>query len=137
MAVGKNEIQVKWSTANSVSVSAGGSQTSDAASLSATGVAVHIMVKADNAGTPASGDTITCWWLCTTGDPDADADSADEYSTGTQGTLLGVLDTNTDDPAIGGAWPLPLTQGGKLYVESGAGSNSITVSAQIEEVTVS
>ena len=58
MVVANNERQVTWSSSNSVSVSAGSTQASDAASFSATAFAAMITLKADNGGTPASGDTV-------------------------------------------------------------------------------
>jgi len=53
MSVGNNEIQVTWSAANSVSVTAGGNQVSDAFAFSGGTVDAAITLKADNSGTPA------------------------------------------------------------------------------------
>ncbi len=58
MAVANNEQQVTWSSSDSVSVSAGGTQTSDAVTFSTTAFAAMITFKADNSGTPAAGDTV-------------------------------------------------------------------------------
>ena len=70
MAVANNEVQVQWSSANSVSVSAGGSQASDAFSFSATAFDAMVTLKADNSATPADGDTVDFYYLPTAGDPD-------------------------------------------------------------------
>lgn len=131
MAVSETEIQVTWSASNSVSVSAGGNATSDAITFDETAVARQIQLKADNASAATSGDTITFRLLQSLGDPDGA--STDEYESVGHGLLLGVLDTNTDDPA-GLVVPIPETiKSGKIYAVSGAASNSITVSATVLE----
>lgn len=131
MAITRQETQVTWTAANSVSVTAGSNQTSDEINLDASCVAAQISLKADNAGTPASGDTISFYLLQTSGDPDGA--STDEFDTVGHAILLTVLDTNSEDPA-GRTVPLPIPQkGAKLYAASAAASNSITVSATITE----
>lgn len=134
MVVANNELQILWATASSKSVASGGNATSDAMSFSATAAEAVITMKAKNAGTPASGDTIEVYALLTCGDPDGAG--ADEYDTVGHAIHLATLDTNTDDPAIQSA-NLPVSKGVKIYVVSNAGSNSITVSACINEKTVS
>lgn len=135
MAITHTESSVLWSTAYSVSVSAGGSQTSDVLALDATCVNAQITLKADNsAGSPASDDVIYFYLLQSAGDPDGNA-SADEYDTTGHATFLAALDTSSEDPAIKTV-PLPLPQKGlKVYAEgSTAGStNAITVSAVVLE----
>ena len=131
MAASKNEQQVTWSASNSASVTAGGSQTSDAVTASSTMVDQGIMVKADNAGTPASGDTVDFYLLPTTGDPDGAG--SDEYVTAGHGYYLGQVDTNLEDPAIA-YYEIPSAmKGWELYAASNAASNSITVSAAAYE----
>lgn len=138
MAVAKNEIQIKWSSTNSVSVSAGGSQISDAATLSATAFRALVQVKADNAGTPASGDTLDVYALYSAGDPDADPDSADEFDT-QPGIWLGRLDTYATtggaDPALGSWEIFPMAKSIKIRVVNNSGGRSMTVSAQVREAT--
>jgi hypothetical protein len=135
MTVANNEIQVQWSSANSVSVSASGSQTSDAFSFSASAIEAMVTLKADNAGTPADGDTVEVFLLPTCGDPDGSG--SDEYPADEdEGVLLAVLDTYANDPAVKTA-ACPVAKGGKLYALSNASSNSITVSACINEKTAS
>jgi len=135
MAVANNEVQVEWSSSDSVSVTSESNQTSDAFSFTATAFAGMITLKADNAGTPASGDTIDFYLLPTCGDPDGDG--SDEYpNDDSDGLFLAQLDTNANDPAIASV-TIPVTKGGKLYAKSNAASNSITVSACINEKTAS
>lgn len=136
MAVANNEIQVQWDSGdNSKSVSAGGTATSDTFSYSATAVDAMVTLKADNASAPASGDTIELYLLATCGDPDGTA--TDEYPTDSdEGILLAVLDTYANDPAVKTV-NCPVAKGGKLHAKSNASSNAITVSACINEKTVS
>jgi len=136
MAVANNEIQVQWdSGSNSKSVTAAGTATSDAFSFSATAVDAQVTLKADNASTPASGDTIEFYLLATCGDPDGA--STDEYPVDSDdGILLAVLDTYANDPAVKTVG-CPVAKGGKLHARSTASSNAITVSACINEKTVS
>lgn len=134
MAITRSETQVQWSAANSVSVTAAGSQISDAVSLDATCVAAAITLKADNAGTPADGDVISFYWAATTGDPDGA--STEEYPADTANMeYLGQLDTYNDTDADAMTVELPpVPYRGKLVAVSGAASNAITVSAAIEEM---
>lgn len=136
MAVANNEIQVEWDSGNtSKSVSAGGTATSDAFNFSATAVDAMVTLKADNAGTPALGDTLEFYLLATCGDPDGA--STDEYpDDGDEGILLGVLDTYAHDPAIKTV-TCPIAKGGKVHVKSNASSNAMVASACINEKTVS
>ena len=136
MAVANNEIQVQWDSGNnSKSVSAGSAATSDAFSFSAGAIDAMITLKADNAGTPASGDTIEFYLLATCGDPDGA--SIDEYpADGDEGILLAVLDTDVNDPAVK-TTNCPVAKGAKLHAKSNAASNAITLSACINEKTVS
>ena len=128
MAITHTESNVLWSTAYSVSVSAGGYQTSDVLALDATCVNAQITLKADNSTTAASDDVIYFYLLQSSGDPDNNA-VADEYDTSGHATFLAALDTSVEDTAINTV-PFPLPQIGlKVYAEgSTAGStNAITV----------
>lgn len=134
MALTTNEIQVTWSASDSVSVSAGGNQTSDAMSATAnTPFQAVIICKADNAsGSPSSGDTVEFYLLGTIGDPDGSG--ADEYTTPEHGLHLCTLDTEAEDPVVSQPIPIPYPLTGlKVYAVSNAGSNSITVSAIVLE----
>jgi len=137
MALSNNEIQVEWSSSTSVAVTAGGNQTSDAINFSAGCLAAGITIKADSAG-PAAGDTVDFWLLLTAGDPDTDPTVTAEYPAGDDhGMYLGQIDTNAQDAdklsvEIPACFPYA-----KLYAKSNASSNSITVSACINEKVVS
>lgn len=135
MAVSTSETQVTWSASNSVSVTSGSNQTSDAMTVPSGAVAGSVQLKADNAGTPASGDTIDFYVLYTYGDPDGA--STDEYTTTQSARQIWQADTNAVDPDLSGAIPLDATaKAFKIYAVSNAASNSITVSATTRFTTV-
>lgn len=132
MAITRAETQVTWSTNDSVSVTAGGNQTSDVVTLDPTCVQAAITLKADNSTSPASDDIIYCWWQASAGDPDGAG--SNEYPT--QGQFLAALDTSDADPSIITV-PLPVVpQDGRLYAEGATAgtTNAVTVSATIEEM---
>lgn len=102
MALTKNEQQVQWSASDSKTVSANTIQWSDAITLDATDFAGSLQVDANNAGTPASGDTCQVVVGWTAGD--VLGDSGDDYDTDEHYQHVGLLDTyatNTpgEDPA--------------------------------------
>jgi hypothetical protein len=132
MAITNNAVQVTWSASNSVSVTAGSNQTSDAETVTGDDCpSVTLTLKADNAGTPASGDTIDFYVEKTAGDPDGTG--GNEYAT--QREFLAQLDTNTTDPALETVeFSILGVESWKLYAESNASSNSITVSAAGNEL---
>jgi hypothetical protein len=131
MAITVNEVQVTWSTASSVSIAAAGNNTSDVATIDQTCFQATIMLKADNDGTPAAGDTVSFYLLASLGDPDGA--STAEYGTTTQDIPLVTLDTNANDPAIATAvLPMPLVTG-KVYAVNNSAGRAITVSATILE----
>ena len=134
MAISKTLYQIEWSGSDSQSVSSSGNATSDARAIADNAISGTLLIKADNAGTPAAGDAITARILYEIGDPDADPDTADEYTTAEHAAPI-EIDTNLEDPAIIRV-PIDVTMNSfKLYVENGASSNSITVSAQYAEQT--
>lgn len=138
MATTRVETQVTFSSASSITVSSNSAATSDAVTWDATTVDAGIMVSADNAGTPSSGDTVDVWWASTTGDVLGDTGS--DYETNEHATYLGRLDTvaaNTpgEDPAR--KWfPLPVAAtGGRLvYQCAQAASRNIVLRARITEI---
>ena len=133
MAVANNEWQVTWSSSNSASVSAGSTQASDAASFSATAFAAMITLKADNDGTPASGDTVDFYALLSCGDPDGSG--SDEYpNDDSDGMFLARLDTNADDPAMATV-VLPVAKAVKIYAKNNSSGRAVTVAACINEKT--
>lgn len=133
MAITRTETQVTWSAANSVSVGAAGSQTSDDVTLDATCVAAQIHLKADNSTAAATDDQIDFYILQTGGKPDGAG--ADEFDTNISAQFLCRLDTNAEDPAITTV-PLPIPQKAFRVFATGVDSgttNPITVSATITE----
>lgn len=138
MAITRTETQVTWPTAaNSISVTAGGNQTSEEVNLDATCIAAQISLKADNSTTPAADDQIDFYMLQTSGDPDGA--STDEFDTTAHARFLCRLDTYAagegEDPA-GKTVRIPIPQKGFKIYATGADSgttNSITVSATITE----
>lgn len=134
MTITRAESQVTWPTAaNSKSVAAGVTETSEITTLDATCVSGAITCKADNAGTPAVGDLIDFYLAGSCGDPDGTG--TDEYPTDIENMVfLCQIDTNDTD-ADSKTVRLPVVpQNLKVVAVSGASSNSITVSATIEEL---
>jgi len=134
MAITRHETQVTWPTAaNSLSVGFNSGANSEAITLDPTCIAARVQFKADNAGTPASGDVVEFFWQETHGDPDGAG--ADEFTGDDAANMvpLGSIDTNATDGASRPAQlPLPQKQG-RIRAVSGAASNSIVVSATITE----
>ena len=130
MAISTNRIQVLFGTANTGTLNAGGTLTSDPVALSANAIDREIVVNSVNAAAQSSGNTIEAHWYGQ-GDPDGDATVEQDG----QGTLLGTLDpfNNDDEPKR-----IPMyviEQDGKLHLVSNAASNA-TVSAEIIERVV-
>ena len=133
MTVANHEQQVTWNASNSVSVSAGGAESSDAITLSTSAFAAMITLKADNSSAPASGDTVDFYALLSCGDPDGAG--ADEYpNDDSDGMFLARLDTNADDPAVATV-VVPVAKAVKLYAKNNSSGRAITVSACINEKT--
>jgi hypothetical protein len=133
MAISRNEVQITWPTAsNSTTITSGSNATSEPKTFSATAIRAGLTVKADNSGTPASGDTVDVWIIYTDGDPDGA--STDEYGTTGHARFLGQLDTNVEDKALLTFDISAAHKGFKLYAENNAGSNSIVVSATMTEL---
>lgn len=133
MAIAKNELQILWSSATSLSVAASSNATSDAVVASASHIAAQIQVKCDNSGAPASGDTVDLTWLPTLGDPDGA--SSDEHDTSGHGQYLGRIDTNVENPAIQTFRLEVPFKGGKLYAKNNSAARAITVSACVLDLT--
>ena len=133
MGVGTGHKQVTWDTGNNTdSVSAGGNVTSDAITPEIDTGAQQITCEANNGGTPASGDTVSFYLLQSSGD--TDQTGGDSYDTTDNKHFLCKLNTHS---GTGGnnpsqkTVPMPGPQKAfKVYVESAAASNSITVAAR-------
>lgn len=138
MAVSRVETQVQFAASNSVTVSSATVGNSDAVLWDATTVMAGIIVSADNAGTPASGDVVDLWWANTIGD--VLGDSGDDFETSEHATPLGRIDTvaaNTpgEDPGRK-HFDLPVSaKGGRLlYSCPQAATRNIVLRARITEV---
>jgi hypothetical protein len=137
MAITLTETQILWSSASSVTVSSATPVVSDAFALDATCIAASIQINADNAGTPASGDTVTAQIAYTTGD--ILGDSGDDYDTTEHATPFMVLDTyatNTpgEDPARKTGPISCAVKGGKLIVTCPqAGTRNVVIRARLIE----
>jgi len=102
MASSVNEFQILWAAATSKTVSANTIQWSDAVTLNIEDWDASVQVNADNAGTPASGDTADVYvgWS----DGDVLGDSGNDHDSDEHSEFVGRLDTygaNTpgEDPA--------------------------------------
>jgi hypothetical protein len=140
VAITHNQTQVKWSTANTVTVNPAGNATSDAFTFNTAAIEGMIQVKTDNtASSPASDAQVDIYVLYCSGDPDADPDSVDEFDDSAQAIYLGQLDTYTtgtgSDPARR-HFPISVAaKSAKLYVENLAATNNTqTVSAQFTDI---
>jgi hypothetical protein len=136
MAATHNQSQVFWSAAATQSINAGANATSDAVTFNTADVDGMISVKADNNGTPAAGDTVDVYILYSNGDPDADADSADEWDTVNEPIWLCNLNTLLADPQIKTVPISVAAKSFKLYAVNNSGGRAITVSAQMTTVRV-
>lgn len=135
MASSINEQQVLWASASSKTVSAATIQWSDAITLNAEDWEGSIQINADNAGTPASGDTTAVYvgWS----DGDVLGDSGNDHDTDKSSEFVGLLDTYSttggEDPARR-TWPLSVS--GKTALKIGviclqAATRNIVVRARL------
>lgn len=102
MASSINEVQITWAAAASKTVSTATINWSDAVTLNIEDWEASIQVNADNAGTPASGDTADVYVGWTNGD--VLGDSGNDHDSDEHSEFVGRLDTygaNTpgEDPA--------------------------------------
>lgn len=134
MAVSKALTQGTWAAANTQSIAAAGTATSDALSFGASSFAATVQLKASNNGTAVSGDKVEFYLLRTNGTVDG-AEGTDSYDTTTQGQLLAVLDTFITNPALATVDISPASKGFKLYASNKAATNGITVSFQLYEAS--
>ncbi len=103
MALTRSETQITWSAAASITLSSVGRVDSDAFTFDATDVAASVQVSADNAGSPASGDTVAVYIKWTTGD--VVTGGGDDYDSDEHAQVLMLLntfgtDTPGEDPAV-------------------------------------
>ena len=137
MAITRVQTQVTWSAANTKSVTSATEVVSDVITLDDTCVALSITLSADNAGTPASGDTAV--WRIQWSNGDVLANTGDDYDTSEHAQFLAQLDTyatNTpgEDPA---RMSVPVTPVAKKFVIAvtcaNAATRNMTIAARIDE----
>lgn len=134
MAITRAENQVTWSAANSLSVSAASTGTSDAMSLDATCFAAMAHCYADNASTPAAGDTVDFYILMSGGDPIGTGGDVFDNSAVAHATFLCTIDTNSADPAQRSV-PLPLPHKTfKIFARNNDAGAAATVGVTITEL---
>ena len=137
MAITRAQTQVQWSAANTLSVTSATEAVSDVITLDDTCVASSIQLSADNAGTPASGDTAV--WRIQWSNGDVLANTGDDYDTSEHAQFLAQLDTystNTpgEDPARMTVTVTPVAKKFKLAVTcANAATRNVTVAARIDE----
>lgn len=137
MAITRVQTQVTWSAASTKSVTSATEVVSDVITLDDTCVALSIQLSADNAGTPASGDTAV--WRIQWSNGDVLADTGDDYDTSEHAQFLAQLDTfgtNTpgEDPARMTVTVTPVAKKFKLAVTcANAATRNVTVAARIDE----
>lgn len=131
MAITNNTVAVLWSTASSKSVTAGATEISDNEDVTAADCPkVTLTLKADNAGTPASGDTVD-FYVSKSADGGTTYDTVENYE------FLCQIDTYTPsaDPSSKTVeFSIVGVTDWKLVAISNASSNSITVSANGKEL---
>lgn len=125
MAITKNTIAVEFSSASSVSIAAGGTATSDEFDFDANCIGeADYQLKANNDGTPASGDTVTVRLALS-----ADGTNFPGINACPP---LAVIDTNLADPDSK-TIRAPASVKGKLIFKNNSAGRAITVSAAIVE----
>lgn len=134
MASSRVETQVTWSSASSLSVSSGATQTSDAITFNVEDWDAAVQLSADNDGTPASGDTVTFSIAYTSGD--ILGDSGSDYDTTEHATYLATLDTVAanspgEDPARITVSISCAALGFKIIAKNNSSGRAITVRARL------
>lgn len=138
MAISRQENQITWSAASSVSVTSGSTQTSDTITIDDTAVDATVVFKVDNSTAAAADDIIYFWLQESNGDPDGAG--ADEFTTNGHSRLLWIGNTSTEDPAISPAITINSNNKSCRIRAEGATAgttNAITVSGTIYERIVS
>lgn len=137
MAITRVQTQVTWSSASTLSVTSATEVVSDVITLDDTCVALSIQLSADNAGTPASGDTAV--WRIQWSNGDVLANTGDDYDTSEHAQFLAQLDTfatNTpgEDPARTTVTVTPVSKKFKLACTcANAATRNVTIAARIDE----
>lgn len=131
----REETQITWSAAASLSIASASNGTSDAFTFNASDWDGSIQLSADNDGTAAAGDTVDFYILWTAGDILGDTGS--DYDTTEHAEFLAKIDTVAadtpgEDP---GRVTVPLSQiaplGFKVYAVNNSAGRAITVRARV------
>jgi hypothetical protein len=137
MAITIHETQITWSSASSLSVTSASEVVSDPFTLDDTCIKADITVYADNAGTPASGDTAVFRIRGSAGD--ILGDTGDDFDTPEHARLLTVLDTYAtnapgEDPAQRTIVDAQLPQKFELAcICANAATRNMTIRARVVE----
>lgn len=137
MAITRTQTQVTWTGGVSLVVSSATEVVSDVITLDDTCVALSIQLSADNAGTPASGDTAI--WRIQWSNGDVLANTGDDYDTSEHAQFIAQLDTfatNTpgEDPARMTVTVTPVSKKFKLACTcANAATRMIAIAARIDE----
>lgn len=136
------QTQILWSSASSKSLNSTSRFDSDPVTVAAGEIVHKLQIRADNSGTPASGDTVDVYIVLTTGD--ILGDSGDDYGTAEHAVWVAKLDTygtNTpgEDPADTTIDITNVVRGAKGYkisaVAAQGGTRAITFYARISVET--
>src|SRR5574337_1617780 len=129
MASSRVETQIQWGGANTKSLSTTSWFISDAVSFNAEDWEAELQIRAENSGTPASGDTVEIRLLYTVGDLHNGAGADDYPDANTSGTTAAladpatVLDTyNNYDPDGTTVPPRTSAKGFKLAARAAQGA---------------
>lgn len=97
MALTRQNRSITWAAAGSKTLTTSARADSDAMALDATDVAGAIQIKADNQGTPASGDVVYVWikWS-----PDGTTFDTDEHAEGPYALDTYASNAPGEDPAV-------------------------------------
>lgn len=137
MAITRVQTQYTWSSASTLSVTSATEVVGDVFTIDATCIQLSIQLHANNAGTPASGDTAV--WRIRWSTGDVVGDTGDDYDTAEHAQYLATLDTFStnipgEDPAIRTILVPPLATKFKLACTcANAATRNMTISARIDE----
>ncbi len=122
--------------ANTKSIAGAGNATSDAFAFPDGAITSELIVKSatDDESPNDDLDRAHVWLLGTVGDPDADPDSADEYTTPLHANQVASLNMD-EDPIVSAPISMPVSwKSAKLYIEN-SGDQPCVVSAQMRSKT--
>jgi hypothetical protein len=137
MAITRTQTQITWSSASSITVSSATEVVSDQFTVDDTTVLLSLQLSANNAGTPASGDTAVFRIQWSNGD--ILGDTGNDFDTSEHAQYLATLDTystNTpgENPARRTIEITPVAKYFKVGVAcANAATRNITVHVRADE----